>query len=129
MFEGVPAAELCGALRHPREAGQQPPRAEVESDREAAGPVLDVDGAPDARRILHRRVDRAEERARHGHVGIDEHEHVSRRPSGPGVARACYALHRLALDRRAPAPGDRSGLVGAVVVDDDGLDLDSRGRM
>ena len=71
-------------------------------------------------------MDRVEQRAWHGHVRIDENEHVSHGMIRPGVAGSRNVPHRLMNHYRALVPRDGGGLILAVVVDDDDVDVGVR---
>ena len=62
---------------------------------------------------------------RHGDVCVDEDEDVTLRMACPCVPGSRNSLNRLADHSRAPTPGDGRGLVPAVVVYDDRVDVDA----
>ena len=94
----------------------------------AFGPVIDVHAASDAVRVAHRCVDLLEEVVRHGDVCVDEDEDVALGMACPCVPGSRNSLNRFADYSRAPIPGDGRGLVPAVVVYDDGVDVDVGAR-
>lgn len=68
-------------------------------------------------------MDPVEQRGRHRHVRVDEDEQITRGMARTGVARPRDVPHRFVNHCRAVPPGDGGGLVLAVVVDDDHLDV------
>ena len=95
------------------------------SDEKASRRVIGVYTTSDATQVAPRRVDRMEERVRHDRIGVDEDKCVTFRVSRSGVSGSRNGLHRLMVHRSALASRNGSGLILAIVIDDDYVDVDS----